>query len=92
MLLALVVEVFYQFGAVFVVCEIGEKLKNIFNQIDKSFGQLKWYSFPINVQHVLPIVIANVQQESTIKCFGSFPCARETFEKVNKIYECELSQ
>lgn len=84
MILALIIEIIYQFGAVFVVYEIGEQLKNIFIQIDDLFEQLKWYLFPIDVQHILPIVIANVQQEITIKCFGSFPCARETFKKVKK--------
>lgn len=91
MLLVLIVEIVYQFGAVFVVCEIGEQLKNVFIQIDDLFEQLKWYLFPINVQQLLPIIIANVQQESTINCFGSLPCARETFKKVNKINQSVLN-
>lgn len=67
------------------MCEVGEQMKNVFIQIDDSFEQLKWYQFPIDVQHVLPLVIANTQQEAAVLCFGSFACARDTFKKVNEI-------
>lgn len=82
MLITLTISVLYQFGAVFIVCEIGEQLKNIFVQIDELFEQLKWYLFPIDVQQVLPLIIANTLQEAIVECFGSFSCARETFKKV----------
>lgn len=78
----LIVEILYQFGSVFIICEVGEQLKNRFIQIDHSFEQLKWYLFPVDVQKLLPLIIANIQQEATIACFGSLSCTRELFEKV----------
>lgn len=75
----------YQFGSVFIVCEVGEQLKNVFVQIDDSFEQIKWYLFPLDAQQVLPLIMSNTQQEVTVECFGSFSCARETFKKVNEI-------
>lgn len=81
-LLVLIVEVFYQFGSVFVTCELGERLTNMFDEFDNDIGQYKWYLFPIGMQQVLPIIIENVQRPVYFECFGSISCLRESFKKV----------
>lgn len=82
----LIIQVLYQFGSIFIICEAGEQLISIFFRIDDSFEQLKWYRFPIDVQRLLPLITVNTQQEVTVACFGSFSCSRETFKKVDNDY------
>lgn len=83
-MIALTIQIVYQFGAVFIVCEVGERLTGLFIEIYDMMENLKWYLFPIDVQHALPIVIVNVQEYIVVACFGSISCCRDSFKKVRR--------
>lgn len=89
MLIVLAIQIAYQFGAVFVACEVGERLTSLFIEIDAKVENMKWYLFPIEVQRVLPIVMVNVQEKIIVECFGSFTCVRDSFKKVWKIRQID---
>lgn len=72
----------------FCACEMGERLSNQFNAINDTLCKSKWYSFPIGIQRIMVIVIANAQQDAYIQSFGTLPCARNSFKMVN---HCQLT-
>lgn len=79
----LITEVIISFGLNFVFCELGERIESAFNGISFDIEQLDWYLLPAKVVKSLPIILINVQEPVVIKCFGSIPCARETYKKVS---------
>lgn len=68
----------------FQVCELGERTTAGFDSFNDTFFQCEWYLFPIELQQMLLIMIANAQQPVIIKGFANTLCARESFAKVNK--------
>lgn len=68
---------------VFIVSELGQRLNNAFEEIDLTIEQFDWYIFPIEIQRMLPMIIANAQQTVSLECFGSIACAREVFKNVS---------
>lgn len=70
------------FGTVFIACEIGHRISDAIDESVLTIEQLHWYLFPIEVQRVLPTIIAIVQQPITFECFGSIRCGRESFKNV----------
>lgn len=77
--------IFYSVCAVnlvFVVCEVGQRFSNAFEELDVLISQTNWYLFPYKVQRMLPMIIVNAQQPIGIKCFGSVFCERGTFQQV----------
>lgn len=70
-------------GLVFFTCEIGQRFSSKFNDISDAINEFKWYSFPLELQRVLPLIILDAQQPVAIKCFGSMMCERDTFKKVS---------
>lgn len=77
-----IVELFVSFVLVLVSCELAGRLTNEFNGINDLLNQFNWYLFPLDVQNLLPIIMANTQQSVYLECFGRIPCDRETFKKV----------
>lgn len=78
----LIVEMIISFGLNFVFCELGERVQNAFNEIGYDLEQVEWYLLPPDIAKTLPIVIVNVDRPVIITCFGSIPCARETYKAV----------
>lgn len=73
---------FFVFLILFAVCELGERTGNIFIELDYEIGQLDWYLFPMNIQKMLPTLMANSQKPVVFNCFGSVACTRWQFQKV----------
>lgn len=63
-------------------CEIGERMSNAVFEIEDEIAQFDWYSFPLEIQKILPIIIVNVQKPINIDCFGSISATRDTFKEV----------
>lgn len=63
-------------------CESGEMIVNKFDAFNDAIGQCNWHLFPIEMQQMLIILMANVQQPKLICGFGNIQCSRETFKKV----------
>lgn len=77
--------VFYGFWAINVVliaCELGQRISNSFETIENRINLLAWYSLPIEVQRILPIIMINAQQPAIVAFFGSIACSRLQFKKV----------
>lgn len=69
----------------FLVCEIGHRLNNTFDEINFKIDQLDWYLLPIELKRMLPMIIGNAQQRESLKCFGSITCNRVVLKNVGKI-------
>lgn len=84
-------EMFWTFAFVLIFCELGEMVTSQFDAFNDALERCNWYSFPIEIQQMMIIVLANAQQPITIRAFGNIICTRETFKKViNPVME-ELS-
>lgn len=70
-------------GLVFISCEIGQQLTNLFEDINDRFDRLNWYLFPLKVQQLLPVVMINIQEPIVFQCFGMINGSRDQFQKVN---------
>lgn len=74
--------VFWSFGIVFLFCELGQRLTDQFNEIDKEINRFDWFKFPLRVRKVLPIIMNGTQSLVEIKGFGNIPCSRDSFQNV----------
>ena len=77
-----ILELVWGFGLVFISCELAGRMSYEFHDFAFLIGQFNWYSFPNEVQKILPFIIINAQREIGFECFGSHMCNRETFKKV----------
>lgn len=69
-------------GLLLASCELAGRVSIGFEDLNDLMNQFDWYSFPREVQQMLPVVMLNAQQTICFKCFGSHLCNRETFKKV----------
>lgn len=72
-------------AVIFCACEFGEQLSETFDQINNSYDQLSWYSFPSNAQHMLIIQLIIAQKPVELRVFGEISCCRITLKNVSKI-------
>lgn len=72
----------WSFGTTLLCCELGEMLNSKFEQFSVALCQCKWYLFPIEMRHMLLIVITNAQQPTVLCGFGNIYCTREFLKKV----------
>lgn len=84
-LITIVLRLFWSFVALLFVCEIGERTTDKFNKLNSKIYQCDWYVFPIKMQQMLVIVLANAQRPVIVKGFANTLCARESFKKVHFI-------
>ena len=71
---------------VFAACELGQRFRNAFSDIDDSIFQLDWYLLPYELQKHLPIIVNYAQQPLVVRFFGSYSCSRDQFKKVSLWY------
>lgn len=82
--LILIYQMCWSFSLVFISSEMGQRLSNAFSEISDIIEQFEWYSFSLEMQKRLPIIIMNAQEIVAIQCFGSIASDRETFKKVSE--------
>lgn len=63
-------------------CDVGQHVTIVYDECNDIIDQFKWYSFPVEIQRLLPLIIAGAQQPIEITAFGSTTCIRETFKRV----------
>lgn len=73
----------YAFWTVFIVCELGQRIKDVCAEIGDMMYQCDWYLLPIEIKRFLVIILASLQQPVSLQCFGSISCERNIFEKVS---------
>lgn len=76
------VYVIYAFGMMMIVCELGQGINSTFDECIDIIDQFEWYSFPIDIQRMLPLFLNFAKEPIEIKCFGTVTCDRETFKCV----------
>lgn len=54
-----------------------------FGEFYDSIHRLDWYTYPLEIQRMIPIIINHGQQSVKLVAFGGTPCTRDTFKKVN---------
>lgn len=74
----------WSFVFVSLFCELGEMTLERYEKVDQQLFNCKWYKFPIEIQRMLVIVIANSQQPVTICGYGNIVCTRDALKKVNE--------
>lgn len=67
---------------VFIACELGRRMIDVFDGIELTIEQFDWYLFPIKMQRMLPAIIAVAQRSVSMQCFGSIICTRDVFKNV----------
>ena len=73
----------YARGVVLIICELGQRVSDAFQQIADTIENFNWYLFPMEIQQTLPILLMGAQQPVVLECFGSISASRETFKNVN---------
>lgn len=68
--------------AVFMVCEIGERMKNEFDIFYETLVQSNWYTYPIEMRQIFAIVLQNAQKPVIVQGFASTFCVRDYFRMV----------
>lgn len=72
----------FALALVFIICELGQRMSDTFDEIDSTLDKSDWYLFPIEIKRMLPMIIANAQEPVSLECFGSIICSRNTFKNV----------
>ena len=85
MLLVTIVYAFYAFGVVLIICELGQRLTNAFEEICETVEHFDWYLIPLEIQKSLPILLIAAQKPIVLECFGSISGTRDTFKIVSLI-------
>lgn len=83
MIIPLVCMMFWSFSIIFVYCEFGERMSNGFNEINDSICCVNWYTFPINMQRMIPNILIIAQKPVVLDAFGKISCKREVFTNVS---------
>lgn len=64
------------------MCELGEQLTAKFSLFNITMYQWNWYLYPADVQQMLVLVLADVQEPVIVRGFANTLCARDSFKKV----------
>lgn len=70
------------YAMILVLCEFGERVRTVFDEIGIVIDEIKWYLFPVNTQKMLPTVLVVAQEPVELNIFGSIECNRRTFKEV----------
>lgn len=84
-LIALIGQTVWCFIFIFIYCELGQRVNEAFDESYDTILQFNLYSFPMEIQRMLPIIILNAQQSVEIRGYGDFSCTRERFKSVSRI-------
>lgn len=72
----------YAFGTVFINCELCQRITDSFEQINHRIKAFDWYSYPHEMQKLMPIILLGTQKRVYFKFFGDISNLRVTFRKV----------
>lgn len=72
----------YAFGLILVYCEVGNQISSQFDEISIGFHELDWYTFPEEIQRMLPTISIVSQQPQQLIAYGGAPSSRDTFKRV----------
>lgn len=82
--------VFWSICWIAFLCEFAELITNRFNMFSDELWQCDWYSFPIDVQRSLIIVILNTNVPTILHGSAGAVCTREAFKMVFHLKRFEI--
>lgn len=85
LLITLITELAWAMITTFIVCEFGQRVNSAFQEINDLIDEFNWYTYPMEIQRISPIIMAAVQRPVTIQAFGNIVCIRELFKKVSSL-------
>lgn len=62
---------FHGFAAVFLACELGQRVSSAFERTSLRIEQFDWHLFASESKRILPIIMVVAQEPVTLECFGS---------------------
>lgn len=77
----------WSFIVIGILCLSGQMVTDAFELISNELNQCKCYLVPLEMQRMLLILLANVQQSTFIRGYGNIYCTRETFKNVSNVFE-----
>lgn len=83
MVIFLISDLIWSFGAVSVCCELCERALYAFGSVNDEFSQLDWYLFSIKTQKTFLQIETNAQKPPQFQCFGSLTCERVVMKHVS---------
>lgn len=86
MLATLFSEALCSFVLIFIYCEFGERVNIGCEEIYDVICQLNWYSYPIEMQRMIPNILIATEQSVIVKGFGNCSCTRESLKKVCSVW------
>lgn len=76
----------YAFGLMFIGCELGQYVGDVFMEIDDVIEAFDWNLHQREMRRLLPTILSVTQQPVMIEFFGSSVLSREIFKKVSRNY------
>lgn len=73
---------FWSFVLIYLFCEMGQSVTNQFEMFEEELCRRDWYLFPLKLQRIHLIVLANAQQPTTLNGFANLVCIRESMKTV----------
>lgn len=80
-----IVDAGYSFGFIFIVCDLGQRTSDDFDELNDETTQLDWYLFSEDIKRILLTILINLQEPVVIEIFGSITNCRDCFKKVSPI-------
>lgn len=69
--------------SIFAVCELGERIRMAFEEVNAELNQLKWYLLPRRSRKLLPIILMATQDSVEFNIFGTTASNRKTFKEAS---------
>lgn len=83
MVIFLISDITWSFGAVFVCCELCQRAINACADVGDDFSTLDWYLYPIGIQKILLQIETNIHKLPEFQCFGNITCERIAVKQVS---------
>lgn len=79
--------IFFSYLTIFFFCETAQQITEQYDEIESVFCQCNWYSYPIEVQQIIPTIMMATQKEIAIRGFGNLIFNRASFYQV---FTCKI--
>lgn len=73
---------FWAFAQICLFCECGERLSDQYNDIDIKLFQSNWYTFPKDIQKLIPILLNGTKRPAVLRGIGNIILKRKAFKNV----------
>lgn len=82
-LMSALVLLFWSFLVILLLCNFGEQVSSEFELIYNDVYDCDWYTFPIEIQRMVLLIMVSSEKPAVFQGFGNFLLKRETSKMVN---------